>query len=334
MKANRVITILVLGILLIGFSQVAFAQDWVPKDAIKIIVPFNPGGGSDTRARLICSYWQKYLPGDKPIVIINKPGGGGVLGLTEVFHAKPDGLTLVIMDTVGMVLNELTADVQFKTLDFEPIGQTNAYTRVLITNPKTIPDGSSWQKVVDKIYDYRIATVGFGTTPHMAVVAIGQVGEFYDPFKLKLVHYDGTGASIAGFQRGEIDIMIGAVESHSSYVADGLMKFNMVFADERHFMCPDVPTSIEEGLNKVEQINAITYGNSVIFAPPKTPENVLSVLRDSLEQAMKDPELIQKGLDAKNPLVWLSAERCGEIIQNLFDLWSTQEEALQIFKGQ
>lgn len=334
MKTKRAITILVLGIILMVYPQFAFAQDWVPKEAIKMIVPFNPGGGSDTRARLICSYWEKYLPGDKPIVIINKPGGGGILGLTEVYNAKPDGLTLVIMDTVGMVLNELTADVRYKTLDFEPIGQTNAYTRVLVTNPKTIPDGCSWQEVVDKIYDYRIATVGFGTTPHMGVVAIGEVGEFYDSAKLKLVHYDGTGASIAGFQRGEIDIMIGSIESHSSYAADGLMKFNMVFADERHFMCPDVPTSVEEGLRNVEKINAITYGNSVIFAPPKTPENVLSVLQDSLEQAMKDPELIQKGLDAKNPLVWLSAGRCSEINQDLFDLWSTQKEALEIFKGQ
>jgi tripartite-type tricarboxylate transporter receptor subunit TctC len=311
----------------------AAKEEWVPEKPISIIVPFSAGGGSDIRARIISAHWPRYLPGNQPVVVLNKPGGGSVIGLTEAYRAKPDGYTLVLSDTVPMVLNQLTSDVKYDGRKFEGIGQTNAYTRVLETNLKTIPDIKTWDQVLAKIYDLKLATVGFGSAPHMAAVAIGNIGKFYDPGKLRFVHYKGTSEAIAGFQRKEVDLMIGAVESHWKYVGEGIMDFLIVFADNRHGMCPNVPTSIEAKMTKAKEINAITYGNAVLYAPPGTPPLVLKTLADSFEKTMKDPKLKADVEKVHDSLTWLSRERVNQITRDLYELWAKQEEALKIFKS-
>lgn len=267
------------------------------------------------------------------MVVVNKPGGGGTLALTECYKAKPDGYTIILADVQPMLLNALTSDVEYQPLKFRAIGQTNGYTRVMETNPKTIPEIDTWEEFMDNIYDLKVATVGFGSGPHIGTVVLGNLSGCFDPDKLNLVHYDGTAEAIAGFQRGEVDVMIGAVESHFKYVPQGILNFLVVFSDEPHPMIPDVPTSGEAGIPNAEEINLITYAFAAFYAPPETPDIVLDALEASLKKAIEDPESRKDQEKANRPLVFKSREEIAKLTQDLYQMWSEQEAALEIMRG-
>ena len=105
--ASMIITlILVLAIVTCSCAQQESAIDFYKNKIITFIVPYTPGGGFDTYVRLVAPFFQKYIPGST-VIVENKTGAGGVIGTNEIFLAKPDGLTIGIVNVPGMVFNQV-----------------------------------------------------------------------------------------------------------------------------------------------------------------------------------------------------------------------------------
>lgn len=331
-------TICIIGItvlLFTSFIQAALSEaaDWVPQKPIKIIVPWPAGGGTDLYARIVAPHWKKYLPGDQPLVIVNKAGGGGVIGTAEVFMAKPDGYTIGLTIPNAMILNQLTSEVPFDMRKFEILGGPSLYTRTVYSNPKSVPDVKTWKDVLNKIYTLRIATYGFGSTAHLAPIFVGLVSTLFDPSKINFVHYKGTSGVVAGFQRGDAEVYFGAVEAHDKYAKQGLFHTIMILSDERNKMIPDVPTSVEAGLPGVQEINSAFYDPKAFIAPPGTPRNIVDTFASALMKALKDPACQADAEKAKSPMAVISPEKLQKFIPQAFDTWSKQKEMLKLIKG-
>jgi len=308
--------------------------EWTPEKPITIIVPWKAGGGTDIYARIVSVYWQKYMLGHQPMIIVNKDGAGGALGTSDVYTAKPDGYTIGLTIPAAMILNQLTtATPPFDMAKFEVLGAPSLYTRTLFANPKTVPGIKTWDDVLAKIYDLKIATYGYAGTPHLAAILIGYEGGQYDPEKLKFVHYDGTAEIVPGFLRGEVDLYFGAIESHKKYVDEGAFNTLLLFGDERSELCPDVPTSVEVGIPNAQKINAALYDPKVFIAPPGTPELVVRTLSEALAKALADPDCLADAQKAKTPILAMSREDCKNFIQVSLEVWSKQKEILDLIKG-
>ncbi len=322
-------------LLVTSFTQptLSEAADWVPKQPIKMIVPWPAGGGTDLYARIVAPYWKKYLPGDQPLVIVNKTGGGGVIGTTEVFTAKPDGYTIGLTIPNAMILNQLTSEVRFDMRKFEVLGGPSLYTRTVYSNPKSVPDVKTWKDLLNKIYQLRIATYSFGSTAHLAPLFIGQVSKLYDPSKLNFVHYKGTSGVVAGFQRGDAEVYFGAVEAHDKYAKQGLFHTIMIVGDERNEMIPEVPTSVEVGIPGAKEINSAFYDPKAFIAPPGTPKNIVDTLAAALMKALKDPACHADAKKAKSPMAIIPREKLRDFIPQAIDTWSKQKEILKLIKG-
>jgi tripartite-type tricarboxylate transporter receptor subunit TctC len=309
------------------------AAEWVPQQPIKMIVPWPAGGGTDIYARIVAPHWKKYLPGDQPIVIVNKGGGGGVIGTTDVYTAKPDGYTIGLTIPNAMILNQLTSTIPFDMRKFEMLGGPSLYTRTLYTNPKTVPDIKTWKEVLAKIYGLRVATYGFGSTAHLAPLVVGLVSGLYDPAKLHFVHYKGTAGVVAGIKRGDADVYFGAVEAHDKYAKQGLFRTIMIFDDERNKMIPDVPTIIEAGVPNAQEIINAFYDPKAFIAPPGTPKNIVDTYVDSLAKALKDPACLADAKKAKSPMAVITREKLQKFVPTAFETWSKQKEILKLIKG-
>ncbi|MDH4267128.1 MAG: tripartite tricarboxylate transporter substrate binding protein [Deltaproteobacteria bacterium] len=330
-----IFTFFISTVLLMSYANPAQAGPggWVPKQPIKMIVPWPAGGGTDLYARIVAPHWKKYLPGDQPIVIVNKSGGGGVIGTTDVYNAKPNGYTIGLTILNAMILNQLTSEVKFDMRKFEILGGPSLYTRTVYANPKSVPDVKTWKDVLSKIHELRIATYGFGSTAHVAPLFVGTVSKLFDPSKLHFVHYKGTAGVVAGFQRGDAEIYFGAVEAHDKYAKQGLFRTILILDDERNKMIPDIPTAVEAGIPGAQEINSAFYDPKAFIAPPGTPKNILDTYAEALMKALKDPACLADAEKAKSPMEIIPREKLLKFIPQAMETWSKQKEILKLIKG-
>jgi len=340
----KVFILIALSVLVLGCAQEAQKEvttttptaakaEWVPEKPIQVIVPYKAGGGTDSYARIVAQCWEKYIPGDQPVVIINKPGGGGAIGTTDVYTAKPDGYTIGLIIPNQMILNQLTSDTVFDVRKFEFLGGPSVYTRTIFVNPKTVPEIDTWDELLERIYELRIATYGYGSTAHIATILQGKLSGQYDPQKLHFIHYEGTSGIVAAFERGEADVYWGAAEAHKIYADQGIFRPILVLSTERHPLLPDVPSAAEVGIPNAENISLALWDPKAFVAPPRTPENVVNTLTDTLWKAMNDPECKAAAEKAKRPITPITREKLEEFIDKAFETWSKQEDILELIKG-
>lgn len=304
--------------------------EWIPEQPIEIVLPYSAGGGSDSRARILAQSMEKYLPGNQPINIINKPGGGGVPALTEVYNAKSDGLTLIYSDTTPMIVNEITSNVGYESTEFEAIGTVNEYNYALYIHPEKHSDITNWEELMEYSWEeLNLGTVGVGTGPHMAGYFVGLVTEEYDPKKTNFVHYESTADAMAGFQRGDIDLIFGAHESNVQHAEEGSIRNLVLFNEKRSDISPDLPTSIELDIPNASGANEITQTIGALYAPPETPKEIKKVLSKAMEEAIEDADLIEKAESSSQFFTWHSMEDTQKRTEEIFNSLTEHAEGLQ-----
>jgi len=305
---------------------------WTPEKPITIIVPWAAGGGTDIYARVAVPHWEKYMPGKEPFIIVNKPGGGGVIGTTAIYTAKPDGYTIGLTIPLSMIINQLVSEVGYDMRKFEILGGPCVYKRTIFTNPETVPEIKTWEDALARIYDLKLGTYGYGGTSHLAPLLHGYMSGQFDPGKVNFVHYSGTSGLVAGFQRKEVDIYWGSIEAHKKYADQGIMTTMLVFSDAPHELCPEIPTTVQAGIPKAKEINSTLYDPKVFIAPPGTPKIVVDTLVEALARALDDPACLADGEKAKNPIVVLSAEEMKKFVDDGVVTWSKQTEIIELLK--
>ena len=263
----------------------AQAQDAYPNKPIRLVVPFTPGGVTDSSGRLIADFLGKRL--GQQIVVDNKPGASGNIGTAQVVAAAPDGYTLVLAFDGTMVINpHVFAKVPFDTLkDFAPVGRIGSATLILVAHPevpvKTLQDVIALSKTKPLAY----GTSGIGGTPHNAGEMLAQ----RSGAKLDHVPYKGGGQAMTDVMGGTIPLVYTAVAGAQGHVKSGKLKAIAVSGARRSSSLPDVPTFIENGI-----ADFVVDSWVGILAPAATPPAVIARLNTELNAVLNDPAVRER----------------------------------------
>ena len=277
-------------------GQLAGASSWAqgvfPSRPITILVPFAPGGPTDASARVIGRAMSGLL--GQPVIIENKPGGGGMLGTTFVAQAPADGYTLLWGGTSSLaVAPSLYPNLKFDPQkSFAPVGIATRGALILVGKPAFPPNNVKELVAYAKDRQLNMGNGGTGTVTHL-------VAEYFRELtgiKMLNVPYRGGGPAITDLMAGVLDTAFDNAAFLVPYIKAGRLKPYAVTGTERHKDFPDLPTVAEAFGGDFE-----AYSWFGLFAPAKTPDEVVSTLAIAMAKANFDGEvrktLVAAGLE-------------------------------------
>ena len=258
-----------------------------PSKPIRLVVPFTPGGVTDTSGRLIAEQLGKRL--GQQVIVDNKPGASGNIGTQLVASAEADGYTLLLGFDGTMVINpHVFPKVGFDTLkDFAPIGKIGDAVLILVAHPnfpaKTLKDVIALSKSQAGGLSY--GTSGTGGTPHIA----GELLKQRTGANLVHVPYKGGGQAMTDVLGGNIPLVYTAIAGAIPHVKSGKLHPVAVSSAKRASSLPDVATFIENGVSDFEANSWVA-----LLAPVKTPKAIVDKLNTELNAVLNDPEVREK----------------------------------------
>lgn len=267
-------------------SGPAQAQTW-PAKPIRLVVPFTPGGVTDTSGRVIAEQLSRRL--GQNVVVDNKPGASGNIGTQMVAAAEPDGYSLLLAFDGTMVINPNVFDkVPFNTLqDFASVGKIGDAVLIVVTHPnsglKTLRDVIAQSKVRQGGLSY--GTSGTGGTPHVA----GELLKMRTGANLVHVPYKGGGQAMTDLLGGSIPLVYTAIAGAVQHVKAGKLHPIAVSSAQRAPSLPEVPTFVEAGVPDFESSSWVG-----ILAPARTPRAVVERLNAELNAVLADPAVRER----------------------------------------
>lgn len=270
-----------------GLALPAAAQDAYPSKPIRLVVPFTPGGVTDTSGRVVAEFLSKRL--GQQVVVDNKPGASGNIGTALVKGAPADGYTLVLAFDGTMVINpHVFSKLPFDTLaDFTPIGKIGDAVLILVAHPdapvKTVADVIAVSK--SKPGGLAFGTSGTGGTPHIA----GELLKIRTGANLVHVPYKGGGQAMTDVLGGQIPLVYTAVAGAHGFVKSGKLRAIAVSSAQRTSALPDVPTFVESGVP-----DFVVNSWVGILAPAGLPAPIAQRLNTELNAVLNDPAAKEK----------------------------------------
>jgi len=267
-------------VLLLTFAASGVEAAEFSERTTKIVVPFAPGGGTDIIARTLAQEMGKEFG---TVIVENKPGAGTILGTQTVATAAPDGHTLLMATFAHAVNLSLREHLPYDThADFAPVSLIARSFNIVVVNPtseiKSIGDLLAAAKAKPGGLNY--GTFGPGTSAHLA----GELFASLAHVKMTAVHYKGAAPAITDLLGGTIQVMFTTVASAASLVKGGQLRALAVTSAERNAAFPDLPTVAEGGVPGYAAES--WYG---IFAPAKTPPDVIALLNNAIARDVKSP---------------------------------------------
>jgi len=293
----------------------AAAVDDYPNRPLRAIVPNAPGGGSDISARIIGSALGEAL--GRQVVIDNRAGAGGTLGVSIAARALPDGYTVLMgnISTHGInpaVLKNLPYD---PIRDFSPISLMGTTPNVLVVHP-AVP-AATFKEFIAHVKanpgKIRYGSSGTGGSPHLAMELLKSM----TGTDMLHVPYKGSGPVTIDLLSGQIHTTSASASSQLAHIKAGRLRALAVTSAKRITQLPDVPTVIESGFPGYEV--TIWYG---MFAPAGVPRNVITRLNTELVRLLDTPTLISRmaatGIDA----VSSTPEALAAFVKNEVAKWT------------
>jgi tripartite-type tricarboxylate transporter receptor subunit TctC len=257
----------------------AFAQaGGFPSRSIELIVPWQAGGGADVVGRAFAASVAKYLP--QPVVVINRAGASGALGMAEVVNAKPDGHKIVLSTTELTFLNHLGL-AKFSYKDLKPIARLNADPVAIVVRADSPYASLEQFLAATRVPDanVKVGNAGHGSTYHMAAAAFAEK----TGAKLNHIPYPGGAPAILALLGGHLDAVSVSAPEVATHVAAGKLRVLAVMADRRIAGLENVPTLKERNIDV-----SISLWRG-LSAPRNTPNDVMEVLKTAVDKAMKEP---------------------------------------------
>jgi tripartite-type tricarboxylate transporter receptor subunit TctC len=258
-------------------------------DTVKIVVPFAAGGPADQIARIVAPGLSAALA--KPVIVENRGGAGGTLGVAYVAKAQPDGLTL-LLTTSSLVLSAgTTPNLSYDPRrDVEPVYLLGEVQTMLAVRPTLGVD--TLVKLVEKAKvgaGLNYGSTGVGGTMHIGAEMFARVA------KVPLVHipYRGAAPALVDLMAGNVDLVNADVPMLRPYILDGRIKGLAIFDTKRSPQLPDIPTAAEAGLPQLQMTN--WYG---VLVPAGMPAEMRQQLADALAKVVRQPEVAVKLADA------------------------------------
>ncbi len=289
----------------------AHAQQY-PSKPVRIIVPFAPGGGSDFIGRFIAQKLSATL--GSQVIVENKPGAGGVIGIEQGVKSAPDGYNLVLIAS-SYTVNPSVYKLNFDPVaDITPVVQISQGPLLVVVNP-SVPVTTARELIAlakAKPGDLNFASPGQGSVIHMAT-------EYFDHMagiKMNHVPYKGTGPALTDTISGQTQVLFSSTATALPHVKSGKLKAIGVTTAKRIPALPDVPTVKESGLPGYEVI--LWHG---LIGPKGLPKAVVDRINGEVNKALKlketDDQLQNDGVSAAGG----TPEQFGATIKKEIGVW-------------
>lgn len=314
-------------------------------DTVKIIVPYSPGGGYDTQARLAAPYLQERLNAgpydDITVVVENMRGGGGAIATAHVYNADPDGTTLLILDAESSLYQEMLADAPFHVAEFEYLAQQSSDSLVFQTRSDLGFD--SFQKALERSHEQPLLNAGspgggYGWVfPQLLVKLLEESGI---DLRIENLPISGTSDVIASMRRGEVEMNIGSHtgfrKAHDEGVMDYLAAFNdpdeTVMCNDGsggHQPCPDAGEVMGMTEEIYKKLQPAARFRRIYVAPPQTDAETVENLRQAFAAVLQDPEFVKKAEAAQQPVTFLPGTKVSEDFAKEISLAEEYQEYLK-----
>jgi len=283
-------------------GSTAFAQDkqaGYPVRPVRLIVTVAPGAGTDAIAREVAQMLNARF--GQNVIVDNRPGGGGIIGMELVARAAPDGYTILMQGDTLMLLGA-TKRVPFDVLKtFDPIVATSAQPYILLVNPglpvKSIKELVAYSKTQTLTYS---GSSGVGSTVHLGMEWLAQLSGA----KLLFVPYKGSAPAILAAMGGEIHMAAGSAIAASAAIRTGKVRALATLGLARLPTMPDLPTVAEQGFPGFKITNRYN-----LFAPTGTQRPIVAAINRVVSDGMHAPQMAKRlAVDGSQPAERMSPE--------------------------
>lgn len=255
----------------------------LPQGEVELIVPFEPGGSVDVTSRIIAETANN-LQDEAKFVVVNRAGGGGVVGQTMAARAQPDGHTILAI-TSSVITNPAMKGASYSVADFRPVALYNLDPEVI-----AVPESSPYKTAEEflaaaKTQKMNVVVAGMATSHHMSGLAI----EKATGLELNYIPTQGFGAQVQAIAGGHADAALWPLGEAASQIEGGGVRVLAIAQEERHADLPDVPTFQEAGIDI--PLWATFRGWAV---PAGTPDEIVTGLSDLMKQVNDTPAYVEK----------------------------------------
>ncbi len=316
--ANGIIRSAAAGVTGLAIGMMLVCADCVaqtfPARAIRVIVPFAPGGGTDILIRTVSPKLSEAL--GQQLVIDNRAGGGSTIGSELAAKAPPDGYTLLMVDTSFTTNPSLYSKLPYDSArDFAPVSLMAAAPVILIVHPsvpvKTVKEFVALAK--SKPGQLNFASGGPGSSTHLG----GELLKLVAGIDLVHIPYKGTGPAVADVLGGQVVMMFAGISSVKQYVAVGRLRAIAVTGQKRSPAMPEVPTFIESGLRGVD---SGTYWGCL--APAATPKDIVNKLSTTIANVLKMGDIEKRLSDLGFDAIGGTPDQFATIIRSETEKWA------------
>jgi len=295
----------------VAFPVALFAQDY-PTKPIRIVVPFQPGGGSDTLARLLAE--KLITKWNQPVIVENRAGAGGNLAAEFVAKSAPDGHTLFLSSPGPVVINKsLYASLPFDPDTFVPVSIIATNYSVLAVHPGVGLDSVASLIAFARANPGKLnyASAGSGTTLHLA----GELFKSMAGVQITHVPYKGAAPGFTGLLGGEVDMMFVDVYIALPHVRSGKLRALALGGGKRNPLFPGVPVMSEV----VRGFDYQVWQGMV--APAGTPDAVVNRLSAAIADAVRQPDVTKRLADVGLEAVGSTPAEMGTVMRQDRERW-------------
>jgi len=292
----------------LALPAASMAADVYPSKPVTGVVPMAAGGSSDLMARAIEKFWTKYS--NQPLVVVNKPGGGGVVGTEQVVRSRADGYTLYIgygsgHDVVMPSLQKMPYD---PLKDLVPVARVSIHSVVIVTGAKSpfnsIKDVVAFSKKEGKPVTTAVS-VKAGAVD-LALTAFGKAAGV----NIVTVPFSGGAEATTALAGGHLMIGGGHPSEVIPHIKAGRFKALAVVLPQRDPTLPDVPTLKEQG------IDVATWGSiKGLAAPAGTPKEVVKYIEGTIRKICSDPEFKKTMANLNQPVLYQGSEEFARFMR-------------------
>ena len=301
-----------LGLLLQAIA--ASGQEW-PAKAVRIIVPFPPGGSADLLPRIVGEKLAQQW--GQPVVIENRPGAGGNIGAAVVFQAEPDGYTLLSAPPPPLVINRLLyPSLPYDSTQFVPMTVIAAIPNVLLVHPKlavgSVSELAAYAKQNPGKLNY--ASQGSGTTSHLTTELFKSMA---GGLQITHVPYKGTAPALADLLAGQVDLMFDNLGVSLPHVKAGKLKALAVASSRRVRSLPDVPALAE----MLPGFEAVAWFG--IVGPPRTSPAIAEKVAAGVAEALRNADVLRRLGDLSADPLGLSPAETAAFMKQEIERWGS-----------
>lgn len=305
-KLGRIFTIgFISGLIMFLFCLPADSANF-PKKPVKIIATADVGGGEDTDARGVAPFLQKYLGVNA--LVENQGGAGGKIAFEKFQKTEPDGYSIILSTFPKSIVMEYVEKVNYRTKDFTPV---YAWSR---SNPLLVVHVDTWKTFDEflKAAKAKVLSGGVsartGPTYLVGLIAMSELG-----VKFNLVPFEGAAGSVAALAGKHLDFTICLSPTATSLIDAGKLRPLVLFSDKRDPYFPDVPIPKDLGF-EISSFPAIRG----TMAPPNTPADIVKVLEEAFEKAIKEPAYMEWAKKRKMVIHHLNSQEFGKVLMETY----------------